>query len=831
MRTARTPRVIVAATFVFATGCSSDRSLLPTIETPGKGGAAYTSIAEIPTNVAITPSPVPNLNLGATVVLSGRVTSSTGQTLARIITWTSSNSAVASVNSQGVVSALVPGSSVIRGTVTNWATGTPVTGLATVTVQSATATPVKSISVVLGSTNMTIATTSQATAIVKDSLGQVLVNRPVTWMSLSPTVATVNAATGVVTAVAAGASTITATNGLVTGSANVTVSPAAVASVKSITVGLSTTSIAAAASAQASATLKDSLGRVLTGRTVTWSSASASVATINAATGFVTGVAAGTSTITATSGSVTGSASITVTAAAPPSPLTNAILAILPQVYLNTTAPAAPAAGGTTISVAAGGNLQAALNSAQPGDVIELANGATFSGNFTLPNKNTTSTNWIVIRPASMAGVPAEGSRMTPSLAATARLPIILSTTNQGAFSTDIGAHHYRLIALEVSVPASIPNTGLIRLGSGYESSVAQLPHDLVLDRLYVHGAPTGENRRCVTLNSASSAVIDSYISDCHEHSSDSQAIAAWNGSGPFKIVNNYLEAASENIMFGGADPMIPGMVASDIEIRHNHITKQLGWKGQGWVVKNLFELKAAHRVLVEGNLFENNWQDAQGGSAISLKSVNQGGTCAPCGTADVTFRLNLIRNTGSGFALTGLDPGASAIMSRVTITDNVMSGINVAPWFDGDGRGFLINNNPIDLVVAHNTVPDPTNTAITFGGPTTMPPLRLVLRDNIVGGGQYGVKGPGLGIAASFAAFMPTGGYLGNVITLQAAAGYPAGNFFASSLAAVGFTNAGAGDFHLTSGSAYWGKGTDMINPGADIDAMNTAITGVIVP
>src|SRR5947208_1882686 len=56
----------------------------------------------------------------------------------------------------------------------------------------------------------------------------------------------------------------------------------------------------------------------------------------------------------------------------------------LPRVYLNTTY-ALPT--GPTITVPAGGDFQAALNSAQPGSVIVLQAGATYAGNFSLPNK------------------------------------------------------------------------------------------------------------------------------------------------------------------------------------------------------------------------------------------------------------------------------------------------------------------------------------------------------------------------------------------------------------------------------------------------------------
>ncbi len=495
-------------------------------------------------------------------------------------------------------------------------------------------------------------------------------------------------------------------------------------------------------------------------------------------------------------------------------------LAELPRTYLETKM---PSSSGTTITVPAGGDLQAALNKAKPCDVIALANGATFSGNFILPDKPGAC--WIVIRPADMNGVPPEGTRMSPAIAAAANLPKILSTTNLGAFMTADGSHHYRLVALEVSVPATIANSGLLRLGTSYETTLAQMPHDLVLDRLYIHGTATGTNRRCVSLNGASSAVIDSYISDCHEQSADAQAIAGWSGPGPFKIVNNYLEASGENINWGGGDPRIRGLIPSDIEIRRNHFFKPTSWKGK-WLVKNLFEIKNAQRVLIEGNVFENNWQDGQGGSAIVLKSVNQEGTCPWCVAKDITFRLNVIQNTGSGFALTGHDVGAQSVMTRVTITDNILSRIDVAP-FNGDGRGFLVNNNPIDLVIAHNTVLDATNSAITFGGPATDPPVRMVFRDNIITGGQYGVKGPGLGTAATLATFIPDG-FRNNLVITADGSGYRS-TVLVQSANAVGFTS--RADLRLNASSRYRGRATDGKDPGADVAAVQAAIAGVVVP
>ena len=206
--------------------------------------------------------------------------------------------------------------------------------------------------------------------------------------------------------------------------------------------------------------------------------------------------------------------------------------------------------------------------------------------------------------------------------------------------------------------------------------------------------------------------------------------------------MNNYLEASSENVIWGGSDPDIANMVPSDIEVRRNHFFKPTSWKGK-WLVKNLYESKASKRTLIEGNIFENNWQDGQNGSAIALKSTNQSGGCPLCGTTDLTFRYNLIRNTGAGFNLSASpDPNVAVPMQRVTIHDNVMSNID-AGSFNGVGIGFMINQNPADLTLSHNTIVAPTNNRSRSAANQT-PPIRLAFRDNIIGGGLYGVEGPG---------------------------------------------------------------------------------------
>jgi hypothetical protein len=115
-------------------------------------------------------------------------------------------------------------------------------------------------------------------------------------------------------------------------------------------------------------------------------------------------------------------------------------------------------------------------------------------------------------------------------------------------------------------------------------------------------------------LRSASTSILNSWISDIKSTDQDSQAIAGWNGPGPFSIRNNYLEAAGENFLLGGADPAISGLVPTGITFRDNWVRKLPAWRGGGWQVKNLLELKSARGVVIENNLFENNWEAAQAG-------------------------------------------------------------------------------------------------------------------------------------------------------------------------------------------------------------------------
>ena len=505
----------------------------------------------------------------------------------------------------------------------------------------------------------------------------------------------------------------------------------------------------------------------------------------------------------------------------------------LPRVVLDTTY-ASP--GGRQTSVPAGGDLQAALNAAQPGDTIILQAGATYTGNFTLPVKSGTA--WIYVQSSALSSLPAPGTRVAP--AQSSLMPKIVSPNTAPAISTAAGAHNFRFAGIEITTTwASTNGTNyvLVQLEApGGNTTLSQVPTDLVFDRCYVHGTPTGNVRRAILMNSARTAVVDSYLADLHEVGADSQAVASWNGPGPFKIVNNYLEGAGENVMFGGVDPAIPNLVPSDIEIRRNYLFKPLSWMaGSGsfagihWSVKNLFELKNAQRVLVDGNVLENNWADSQNGYGILFTPRNQEGTAPWSVVRDVTFTNNILRHSGGGVNAMGADYNyPSQPTQRILIQNNLFDDISTTTW-NGTGTFFQLLDGGSDIVIDHNTVLQGGNMITATYSSALIPAASFVFTNNIVPYNQYGVFGDyGVGIGmTAINAYFPGSSFVRNAIVGGPASNFPAGNYLPSALAAVGFVDLANRNYALAPGTPYVGAGTDGKDVGVDFTAMAAAMAG----
>jgi hypothetical protein len=166
---------------------------------------------------------------------------------------------------------------------------------------------VTSVSVTPATASVAIGATTQLAAATLDGNGTVITGRAVTWSTSNASLATVSG--GLVTGVAPGPVTITATSEGKAGSAVVTVLPPPVATV---TITPPTPTITETDTIRLTAALRSASGAVLTGRVVTWSSATTSAAIVNNA-GLVTGISPGTSVITATSEGKTATVTITVT--------------------------------------------------------------------------------------------------------------------------------------------------------------------------------------------------------------------------------------------------------------------------------------------------------------------------------------------------------------------------------------------------------------------------------------------------------------------------------------------------------------------------------------
>jgi hypothetical protein len=479
-------------------------------------------------------------------------------------------------------------------------------------------------------------------------------------------------------------------------------------------------------------------------------------------------------------------------------------------------------------NVPAGADLQTYITRARPGDVLLLEPGATYVGNFTLPvlpeQPAGIPPQYITIRSAAdPSHFPAAG-RVAPEHAEW--MPTIRSPNGGSALATKPGAHHWRLqwLAFEANSGGA---GNIISLGDGGEAQrdAASVPHHFELDGLIIRGDAARGQKRGIALNSAQTTIRNSDIRDIKTEGQDSQAICGWNGPGPYVIENNYLEGAGENVMFGGSDPAIRDLVPSDITIRRNYVTKPVSWRGSRWTVKNLLELKNARRVVIESNVFENNWVAAQTGYALLFKPVNQDGKAPWSDVSDITLQYNIVRHVSSAINILGTDyEHPSAHMRGLVIRNNLFYDVDGARW-GGDGRFLLIGGGPADLVIDHNTVIQSGSVVQFYGTQNGRPWVIENLRftNNLTRHNQFGVIGESAGIGRSaIAAYVSHDEFRRNVLAGGDPSRYPPDNLFPS----VGefmaeFADSAHEDYRLRTTCGFRAAGTDGSMLGANLEEL----------
>jgi uncharacterized protein YjdB len=273
-----------------------------TASVDGVSGSSALTVSSIPVgSVTLSPTTA-TVSTASSTTLSATVRDANGAIVTdRVVAWTTSNALIATVSQSGVVTGIAPGTATIT------ATSEKKSANATVTV---TLVPVGRVQVAPATVSLPAGQATTLTATVTDANGVVVTNRPVTWSTSDPRVATVSQS-GVVSALAVGTATISATSGVASGTSAITVTAAPV---QSVSVSPSTLSLAQGKTGTLSATVVDAIGGTVSNPSVSWSSRNPAVASVDAVTGVVTAVAVGSTTIDASSGGKSGSAAVTVTA-------------------------------------------------------------------------------------------------------------------------------------------------------------------------------------------------------------------------------------------------------------------------------------------------------------------------------------------------------------------------------------------------------------------------------------------------------------------------------------------------------------------------------------
>ena len=277
----------------------SDGESTITASVEGVSGFATVTVSGAPVASVSLSAQSASISVGQTQQLTASVSDAGGNILNdRIMSWTTSNEASATVSNAGLVTGIALGSSTITGT----SEGKSATVVVEVSVS-----PVSSVSVTPQSVKLSAGQTQQLSETVTDKDGNVLSGFVIIWSSTNSASVTVSN-TGLITGIAPGSSSITATIEGKIATASVNVAKAAVSSI-GLKPNLSVVRIDE--NQQVIATVKSTSGGELLGVRLNWSSSDSSIATVST-TGVVTGKSVGTATIIVSFGGVTAQAKIEV---------------------------------------------------------------------------------------------------------------------------------------------------------------------------------------------------------------------------------------------------------------------------------------------------------------------------------------------------------------------------------------------------------------------------------------------------------------------------------------------------------------------------------------
>ena len=272
--------------------------------------------------------------------------------------------------------------------------------------------------------------------------------------------------------------------------------------------------------------------------------------------------------------------------------------------------------------------LLAAYNQCTGGEEIIIPAGTVMTGEVQLPARNFS--DFVTIR--SSAAMPAMTERSAPNQ--NGLVTFRGAYANQVPFQILNRANKIRLSGLKFEPfggsPDYVRNYYLLQIGEAFgQTAATDNPTQIIVDHCVVNPPDNISVVHAVLNDGYKVSLIGNWLGNIKTFGGqDSQAVFGLDGRGAHVYNNNFFEAASENIIYGGAYNRIEGMVPSNIEFRRCMFTKRLSWRGavnsvgETINVKNLFETKNMRRVYVEGSILENHWDAGRSQYyAINLKS------------------------------------------------------------------------------------------------------------------------------------------------------------------------------------------------------------------
>ena len=534
-----------------------------------------------------------------------------------------------------------------------------------------------------------------------------------------------------------------------------------------------------------------------------------------------------------------------------------------------------------TFTVSTIPQLLAAYSQCSGGEHIVIPSGTVLSGGIELPARHFS--DFVTIR--SSGEMPEMAVRVNPLQSPYAvfkggypgETPLIIKNK----------AGKIRLSGLKFepfsNTNDTIRNYYLLQIGEAFgQITGADNPSQIIVDHCVIDPPNNIQVVHGILNDGYKVAIISSWLGNIKTYGGqDSQAVFSVDGRGAHVYNNTLFEAASESVMYGGADNRIDGLVPANVEFRRCEFTKRLGWRGlppnsvgDTINIKNLFETKNARRVYIEGSVFSNHWDAGRSQYyALLIKStadIPGGEYGSPWAISeDIIFENTRISHINGAMAVTRefSRPGINYDPRKprnIRVINSLFDDLTFGRW--GTARGWSFYLAGVDsLSLRHISIidaiesPDEEFELMLSLGSINI--YRPEITDSILPLNFYGIRNScGEGIAALNIAtsgwFDPASGdscgaassigkwnVAGNVIprlrTAPVEQGYPASNYYPENYSQIGmkgYRNCGGSfltdpcegsieDFGLKSESPYKGTASDMSDPGINVDVLNERV------